>query len=1192
MRFVDVDRYEEIKAMKERGKKFSSLGTALKPVVGVMKKIGGFWSSPEKSSPTRTETFETPLPPIYGLKTISKDVDSCFALLVGVDEYKALGNLNYASSDAEALERALLELGFPKENIWRCISGGSRGEQPTKKNIDGAIKDLLDAAGPRSTIFIALSGHGFETQDGKAAFCPKDVVCSCKGENTTTVTKESAILIDELTEKLRAHPAEFKMMIVDACRLPAQAKSVGAGLGRAFGTIDPSGIAFLQSCSSGEASFEDAELQKSVFTHYFIEGLKGKAESRNGGVTFLHVCSYASDQTQKRVQKIFKKTQTPYYKIDGVDFVLKEATRNVADELYREGRALAWGLDGTKIDGFRALDLLTQAANAGLSDAKAALALLYYDGCEATPPDYKKAIYWASRADAENPIAQNVLGDCYKDGLGVRKDEEEAKRLHKAAFEGFQELAKNGDDALILNQLARCYFNKRGTKLDFAAAVKYHRRAAELRCAVGVSNLAGTYCFGCGVKRDYAKAIQLYNEAIELNCSFAYSALGDCYREGIGVPRDYAKAIELYRQAAKKNYAEGYLGEGVCYERGWGVERDPEKAVQLFSRAADLNNSNATAWLGGCYYYGNGVEQDRCLAWDLWNRAAEQDNWGAFSWVAACYRNGWGTVKNEERAERWFARIFQLSSEYAEAGAPYAICWLGDCYYNGYGVEQNYAEAMRWYRIAEEKGETAASGKLGVCYYLGLGVKRDFEAAIKCFRRADELGWLEAKSWLGECYYYGHGVEKDYGEAIRLYRDAAEKNVVYAMNGLGICYYWGHGVELDYDEAARWFRRAADFNYNWGFFNLGNCYYYGHGFEQDYKKAVELYNRAADLECVEATQQLGICYFEGNGVEQDYPTAIRYFRDAAAQGNARACCYLGYCYGNGVGVWQNDEEAVKWFRKGDELQDAEATTLLGERYALGSGVEQDVKKAASLYRKAAEAGFADAMNRLAICCFNGDGVKKNKKEASAWWRKAADLNYAVAAMNLGFMYDGEDEAEATRWFCRAAELGELNAAAIAGERYMLGAGVERDWSEALKYWRAAVEAENQRALRGLGKAAVWQKLSDAEEKWNVVLGKVSLSELPSEITEAFQKIGDKIGFAQGLEYLEKAEKLGDGYSRLLLGICRFYGVGVEQDFEQAKRLFRLAAINDDEDAKIWFEWADAALENWSEKVAKMNAWGD
>ena len=69
-------------------------------------------------------------------------------------------------------------------------------------------------------------------------------------------------------------------------------------------------------------------------------------------------------------------------------------------------------------------------------------------------------------------------------------------RLHEAAFKGFQELAKNGGDALILNQLARCCFNKRGTKLDFGAAAKYYRRAAELRCAVAVSNLAGAYCFG------------------------------------------------------------------------------------------------------------------------------------------------------------------------------------------------------------------------------------------------------------------------------------------------------------------------------------------------------------------------------------------------------------------------------------------------------------------------------------------------------------------------------------------------------------------------------------------------------------------------------------------------------------------------------------------------------------------------
>lgn len=1194
--------------MKRREEKNARLAsTESKPIAGLRKKLGDLLLTLGKK-PTSTAADRRAAKPVLveppsrktkaakrpsEVRTIAENPETCFALLVGVDEYETLGKLGYASSDAKALRDALLDIGFCRENIALCVSDGPRQTLPTKKNIDSAIDEILDAAakaGKKSTIFIAFSGHGFETADGDAAFCPQDAAVKSKNKRQTVI-RDTVVVINDLTARLREHPAEFKILLVDACRELADARGGNDELEGFQGSINATGIACLRSCSLGQKSFEEAEFKSGIFTHYFIEGLTGKAATNNdGGVTFLNACSYTSTHTRDYVRETRKKLQEPYHDFKGVDFFLRAPSPNEAEDNYREGRALAWGLDGTKIDGFRALELLTQAAEAGLNDAKAALALLYYDGCEATPPNYKKAIYWASRADAKNPLAQNVLGDCYKDGLGVRKDEEEAMRLHEAAFKGFQELAKNGGDALILNQLARCCFNKRGTKLDFGAAAKYYRRAAELRCAVAVSNLAGAYCFGCGVKRDYAKAIQLYNEAIELNCSFAYAALGDCYREGIGVPRDYAKAIELYRKAAEKNYSEGYLGLGVCYQNGWGVERNPKEAVRLFRQAADLNNSNANAWLGRCYYSGDGVEQDRSWAWDLWNRAAEQDNWGAFTWVAACYRNGWGTAKNEERAKRWFARIWPLCNEQAEAGAPYAIYWLGECYRYGYGVEQDYAEAMRCYRSAAAKGETLANGNLGVCYYYGSGGEPDYEKAIKYFRRANDLGWLEAEYWLGDCYYYGRGVEQDYAEAVRLYRAAAEKNVVCAMNDLGACYYFGHGVEQDYAEAARWYRRAADLNDSWGIYQLGVCYYDGRGVEQDYKKAVELYKRAADLECEEAIQKLGACYFEGNGVEQDYQTAIQYFRDAATRGNAKACGYLGYCYSNNIGVAQNDEEALKWLRKGDELQDAEATTLLGERYALGRGVDKDLKKAAGLYRKAAEAGFADAMNRLAVCYFNGDGVRRNKKEARAWWCKAADLSYARAALNLGFMCDGEDENdEATRWFCRAAELGEFTAAVIAGRRYMLGIGVAPDLDETLKYWRDAVEAENVYALRCLGETAVWRRLLNAEEKWNVALGNVALRDIPKEINEAILALDDEIGLAQGIEYLEKAEKLDDGYSRVLLGMCRFYGVGVERDFGLAKKLFRQAATSDDEEAKIWFEFADSALENWNEKVAKMNA---
>ncbi|MBP3530171.1 MAG: SEL1-like repeat protein, partial [Thermoguttaceae bacterium] len=803
--------------MKRFGKQIRRLATAvaLALIAGfTVNLIGGLLTHKKEEAPSdssapttqvKTQNEKLPVSGKDALRKLAQDPDACFALFIGVDKYDSPPNLSYSSSDAKALRDAVLKIGFRNENVWLCVSDGSRRELPTKKNVDAALADMLAAAeeaGDEATIFISLSGHGFETKDGAAAFCPKDVVADVSAGATPTVTKESAVLVDDLMEKLRNHRARFKMLIVDACRSPAQVKGDDS-YERSFRMNVPSGIAFLQSCRSGEASYEDAEFRRSIFTHYFIEGLEGKAENKDGGVTFFDVCGYAAQKTQDRAATTYKVRQTPYFNISGVNFVLKESTRSAADALYREGRALAWGLDGTKIDGARALDLLTQAAEAGLTDAQAALALLYYDGCEATPPDFKKAVYWASRAGDENPIAQNVLGDCYKGGLAVRQDEAEAKRLHEAAFKKFQELAKSGDP-MILNLLGRCYCNGRGTELDFGAAREYFRRAAK-RCAISVLNLGEMCCEGLGGERDAAEAVRLYNDAIEANCAEAYAVLGNCYSNGRGVERDDKRAIECYRKAAEKKSAFGVANLGVCYANGWGVEKNPEEAVRLYRQASEWNNSVGTYMLAESLLFGRGCPKDQTKALELFKRVAEQDNLEALGYIAACYENAWGVVKDDAYAKIWREREFQAFKKRAEAGSPFAMNRLGDCYYYGNGVEENNEKAVEWYRKAAEKDDAQGLLNLGVCYYNGEGVDENIDEAMSWYRKASAEGnhWAArnlAINYLGE----------DEAEATRWFCKAAELgNAESAFLAAGR-YAQGEHVEQDWNEAAKYLLRACE----------------------------------------------------------------------------------------------------------------------------------------------------------------------------------------------------------------------------------------------------------------------------------------------------------------------------------------------------------------------------------------------
>ena len=96
--------------------------------------------------------------------------------------------------------------------------------------------------------------------------------------------------------------------------------------------------------------------------------------------------------------------------------------------------------------------------------------------------------------------------------------------------------------------------------------------------------------------------------------------------------------------------------------------------------------------------------------------------------------------------------------------------------------------------------------------------------------------------------------------------------------------------------------------------------------------------------------------------------------------------------------------------------------------------------------------------------YNGDGVPKDDAEAVKWFRKAADQGYAVAQYNLGVMYadgDGvaENDAEAVKWFRLAADQGDAGAQYNLGHLYAYGLGVSRDIVTARDWWNKTVTGD-------------------------------------------------------------------------------------------------------------------------------------
>ncbi len=124
-------------------------------------------------------------------------------------------------------------------------------------------------------------------------------------------------------------------------------------------------------------------------------------------------------------------------------------------------------------------------------------------------------------------------------------------------------------------------------------------------------------------------------------------------------------------------------------------------------------------------------------------------------------------------------------------------------------------------------------------------------------------------------------------------------------------------------------------------------------------------------------------------------------------------------------------------------------------------------------RAKAEKGEADAQLILGYYYAGGLGVAKDEAEAVKWYRKAADQNLATAQYNLATCYDNgqgvsKNMAEAVKWYRKAADQNLSKAQFNLGVCYKRGEGVAQNDAEAVKWYLKAAEQNYANAQFNLG----------------------------------------------------------------------------------------------------------------------------
>lgn len=165
----------------------------------------------------------------------------CWAVIVGVSDYKIIGDLNYSDESAKELFQ-LLSPAWGEEHIKLLLDS-----EATKAEIRRAIEWLASNEDANDTVLFYFTGHG----DSAGYIAPYDAYY-----------EPTWISSHELSYWLRPLDSERVTIILDTCNA-----------GRFETNLSDSGRVVLMSSRSGEYSWETSSLEHSVFTYYLLEAL-------------------------------------------------------------------------------------------------------------------------------------------------------------------------------------------------------------------------------------------------------------------------------------------------------------------------------------------------------------------------------------------------------------------------------------------------------------------------------------------------------------------------------------------------------------------------------------------------------------------------------------------------------------------------------------------------------------------------------------------------------------------------------------------------------------------------------------------------------------------------------------------------------------------------------------------------------
>jgi len=146
----------------------------------------------------------------YGLTLTTEDIyDNSYALIIGIDKYQNVQNLNYAVKDAESIHDILVNtFDFPESNIKLL-----KNEEATKQNILKSFSDITKKADYKDRVLIYFAGHG--ATDDLPEGGEMGYLLPVDGDKDDLFL--SSIAMDDLKRISLMSKAKHLLYLVDAC---------------------------------------------------------------------------------------------------------------------------------------------------------------------------------------------------------------------------------------------------------------------------------------------------------------------------------------------------------------------------------------------------------------------------------------------------------------------------------------------------------------------------------------------------------------------------------------------------------------------------------------------------------------------------------------------------------------------------------------------------------------------------------------------------------------------------------------------------------------------------------------------------------------------------------------------------------------------------------------------------------------